>query len=158
MDVDEVTDLDRQLDLLSAELFRLTRLFERTHARKTAQQTDGVERAAYLLLVRLVKDGPQRLSALADAVHSDVSTASRQVAQLVSLGLVERRADPTDGRASLLAATAIGTDKIEARRRARNKEFGELLGEWPEEERQQLRALLGRFNDDFESYFLGGSA
>lgn len=158
MHAGEVTDHDLQLDLLSSELFRLTRLFERAHARKTAQRTDGLERAAYLLLVKLVKDGPQRLSALADAVFSDVSTASRQVAGLVTLGLVERRADPTDGRASLLAATDIGIDKIGTRRRARNKEYAEMLGDWSEEDRNQLRELLGRFNDDFEVHFLGGSA
>ncbi|HEY2203314.1 MAG TPA: MarR family transcriptional regulator [Pseudonocardia sp.] len=144
-----------ELDLLNGELFRLNRLFERAHARHVAQYADGVERAAYLLLVHLVKDGPRRLSALADAVHSDVSTASRQAAQLVRLGLVERRADPNDGRASLLAATERGEENFEIKRRRRNAAFDEMLSGWADEDRTRLRELVGRFNDDFESYYLG---
>ena len=53
----------------------------------------------HFLLVHLVKGGPQRSGALAEAVHSDPSTISRQVAHLVRLGLVERTADPEDREA-----------------------------------------------------------
>jgi DNA-binding MarR family transcriptional regulator len=141
-------------DLLNGELFRLTRLTERVHARHTARQNDGVERAAYLLLVTLVKHGPRRLSVLAEEVHSDASTVSRQVAQLVQLGLVERRPDPTDGRASTLAATEAGERNVECKRRARNKAYAEMLADWTESDRRRLRELLARFNDDFEGFFL----
>jgi DNA-binding MarR family transcriptional regulator len=113
-----------------------------------------VERAAYLLLVMLVKHGPRRLSVLADEVHSDASTVSRQVAQLVHLGLVERRPDPTDGRASTLAATETGEYHVECKRQARNQAYAELLANWTEGDRQRLRELLARFNDDFEGFFL----
>ncbi|HEY4003670.1 MAG TPA: MarR family transcriptional regulator [Pseudonocardia sp.] len=151
MTAGEVTDLDE----LAAELFRLTRLFERAHARNTAQARDGVERAAYLLLAHLVREGPRRLSALADAVHSDVSTVSRQASQLVKLGLVERRPDPSDGRAGLLAATEAGVDVFEAKRHRRNEAFDAMLAGWLSSDRRRLGQLVGRFNDDFESYFLG---
>jgi DNA-binding MarR family transcriptional regulator len=143
-----------EYDLLNTELFRLTRLTERVHARHTARRNDGVERAAYLLLVMLVKHGPRRLSVLADEVHSDASTVSRQVAQLVHLGLVERRPDPTDGRASTLAATETGEHHVECKRQARNQAYAELLANWTEGDRQRLRELLARFNDDFEGFFL----
>ena len=66
---------------------------------------DGVEWAAYGLLFQLVNDGPRRSSALAETACVDPSTVSRQVAQLVKAGLVERQSDPEDGRASLLVAT-----------------------------------------------------
>jgi DNA-binding MarR family transcriptional regulator len=143
-----------EYDLLNGELFRLSRLTERAHARHTARQNDGVERAAYLLLVMLVKHGPRRLSVLAEEVHSDASTVSRQVAQLVRLGLVERRPDPTDGRASTLAATEAGEQNVECKRRARNQAYTELLSNWTEGDRRRLYELLARFNDDFEGYFL----
>ena len=45
--------------------------------------------------------------ALAAAVHSDPSTVSRQVAALVRAGLIERQADPEDGRASVLVPTPV---------------------------------------------------
>src|SRR5262245_11500612 len=68
----------------------------------------GFDRSAFILLKNLIHMGPSRSSALAAAVHSDPSTVSRQVAALVRDGLVERRADQDDGRASLLAATPAG--------------------------------------------------
>ena len=51
-------------------------------------------------------EGPMRAGALAECLQSDPSTVSRQVAALVKDGLLERRADPADGRASLLVLTA----------------------------------------------------
>ena len=153
MATSEYTELDR----LSGELFRLTRLIERVHARYAARWSDGVERAAYLLLVRLVTDGPIRLSALAAAVHSDTSTVSRQVTQLVKLGLVERRADPADGRACLLAATEAGEEHFQVKRRLGNESFEALLDGWSDRDRRRLRELVSRFNDDFEHYHLEDS-
>ena len=73
---------------------------------------DGVEWAAYGLLFQLVNDGPQRSSALAETACVDPSTVSRQVAQLVKAGLVERQSDPEDGRASLLVATERGRARL----------------------------------------------
>jgi DNA-binding MarR family transcriptional regulator len=143
------------LDELGVELFRLTRLVERAHARVTGQERDGVERAAFLLLAQLVRGGPQRLSTLADAVHSDVSTVSRQVAQLIRRGLVERRPDPTDGRAGLFAATEAGVAGLQARRRRRNEAFAEMLRDWSPHDVRRLGELLARFNHDFERHFLG---
>ena len=155
---DNVAECYEDIDLLNGELFRLLRLMERGHARYAAQQPDGLERAAYLLLVHLVKDGPQRLSALAEAVHSDVSTVSRQIAQLVKLGLVERRSDPSDGRASLLAASAQGELTFQAKRQRRNELVAELMIDWSETDRRRLCKLISRFSDDYERFFLGPDA
>lgn len=144
-------------DRLGAELIKLNRLLERAHARFSAQYQDGVERAAFLLLVHLVRTGPQRLSALAEAVHSDVSTVSRQVAQLVGLGLVARRPDPSDGRASLLAATDLGVESYEAKRRRRNANMAGVLAGWTDADRGALVELLARFNVDYENFHLRGT-
>src|SRR4051794_13995999 len=56
-------------------------------------------------MVPLERDGDQRCSALAAQAGVDVSVASRQLATLERSGLVERRPDPQDGRASLLRLT-----------------------------------------------------
>ena len=60
------------------------------------------------LLVKLAQHGPSRASDLAELVCADPSTVSRQVASLVKCGLLERRADPDDGRASILVPTELG--------------------------------------------------
>ena len=55
------------------------------------------------------RPAPLRVSALAEVVHSDVSTVSRQVSTLVDLGFVIRGPDPDDGRAQALTLTDEGT-------------------------------------------------
>ena len=92
------TDELQTADEIGSQLVRLVRLLERVQAQYQAEHPDAVDRATYLLLVHLAKDGARRAGALAEAVHSDPSTVSRQVAHLVQLGLVERVADPADGR------------------------------------------------------------
>jgi DNA-binding MarR family transcriptional regulator len=83
-------------------------------------------------------------------VHSDPSTISRQVAQLVRLGFVERTADPEDGRATLLAATDEGRRVFEENRRIRNERIAEMLADWSVADRRNLAELLDRFSTAFE--------
>lgn len=141
-------------DAVSTQLVRLIRLMDRAHAQYQAECPDAVERATYHLLVHLVKGGPQRSSALAEAVHSDPSTVSRQVGHLVRLGLVERTADPADGRATLLAATDEGRRVFEENRRLRNERVAAMLAGWAPQERAVFAELLGRFAADFERHKL----
>ena len=137
---------------LSEQLVRLIRLLERTHTAATHTRLDGLEKSHYLLLGALVAGGPRRAVTLADAVHSDPSTVSRQVAQLVRLGWVERQADPDDGRAYMLAATPVGVDRFTQLRQRQNSHLVQLLADWPRPDREQLVGLLDRFVTDFEKY------
>jgi DNA-binding MarR family transcriptional regulator len=139
-------------DEIGSQLIRLVRLIERVQAQYQAEHRDAVDRATYLLLVHLVKDGGRRAGSLAEAVHSDPSTVSRQVAQLVRLGLVERVADPADGRATLLVATDEGRRVFDENRQLRNRGIASLMTEWPPEERDTFARLLTRFTDAFESH------
>jgi DNA-binding MarR family transcriptional regulator len=149
--------LDEEFDIadaVSIGLIRIVRLLDRAHAQYQAEHPDAVERATYHLLVHLVKGGPRRSSALAEAVHSDPSTVSRQVAQLVRLGLVERTADPADGRATLLAATPEGRRVFEENRRVRIERVAAMLADWTPDERATFAALLDRFATAFETHKL----
>jgi DNA-binding MarR family transcriptional regulator len=153
-----ITPDDREPDELAcadevgSQLVRLVRLIERVQAQYHSEHADAVDRATYLLLVHLVKDGARRAGALADAVHSDPSTVSRQVAQLVRLGLVERVADPADGRATLLVATDEGRRVFDENRQLRNRGIASLMHEWTADDRATFARLLTRFTDAFESH------
>lgn len=138
-------------DAVSTELIRLVRLLERGRAQYQAEHPDAVERATYLLLVHLVKGGPRRAGALAEAVHSDPSTISRQIGHLVKLGFVLRTADPVDGRATLLAATAEGRRVFEENRRLRNERFAQILADWSAPDRTALAAMLARLAGAIEA-------
>ncbi|MFC0544804.1 MarR family winged helix-turn-helix transcriptional regulator [Kutzneria chonburiensis] len=138
-------------DQLGIQLIRFLRLLERaTH--QFSDKPHGVEKAGYMLMAHLVMNGPKRASALADAVHSDPSTVSRQVAQLVRAGLLERRADPQDGRACLLAATDKGSQLFDDMRAKRSLHLDQMLASWPLDRRQQLVELFDALNTDIENY------
>lgn len=136
-------------DRIGHQLIRLMRLVER---RRTKVGHDGVERAGYVLLARLVLGGPRRSNALAEAVRSDPSTVSRQIAALVRVGLVERRSDPDDGRACLLAATDEGLRVFEAHRDHRNREISTFTADWDPADRVRLATLLQRFVEGLEEH------
>jgi len=137
---------------LAEQLFRLVRLVERHKEHAAASHGEHLERPVYGLLVQLVDQGPKRTTALAEAVYCDVSTVSRQVNQLVQLGLIERQADPADGRASLLVATGKGRTCLAKTRSRRNQRVAELVEGWPVADLDQLAALLDRFNTAIETH------
>ncbi|MFC9433953.1 MarR family winged helix-turn-helix transcriptional regulator [Nocardia sp. NPDC057030] len=138
-------------DRLGAQLVRFMRLINRTKTQLTKHGPDGLERLAYAVLFCLVHDGPQRTGKLAEQLHSEISTISRQTRSLVEHGLIERRADPIDGRACVLAPTAQGTRVFEHNRRQRNLWIAELLADWPAERRSVLIELLDQFNTAIET-------
>lgn len=56
--------------------------------------------------------GPMRISALAALESMGAPAATRVVASLEDLGLFERRADPQDGRASVVVLSALGSSTL----------------------------------------------
>lgn len=110
----------------------------------------GVERSTIMLLKTLVHHGPSRSSELAAAVHSDPSTVSRQVAALVRDGLIERRADPEDGRASVLVHTERGLELLKEQRRRIGLALAQVVRQWDPNDVSHFLELLERFVADHE--------
>jgi DNA-binding MarR family transcriptional regulator len=128
----------------------LMRSFGRAKARFMAEAAHDVEWSAQMLLRHLANEGPMRASALAESLHSDPSTVSRQVAALVRDGLVERRADPEDGRASILVLTGKADDIISEHEDRRLKHFASMLSDWSDRDLHRFAVLLRRFTSDFD--------
>lgn len=128
----------------------LMRSFHRAKARYLAEANQDVEWSAQIVLRLLASEGSMRASAIAGALQSDPSTVSRQVATMVKDGLLERRADPEDGRASILALTSKADAVIAEHERVRLAHFAAMLSDWDERELSQFAALLRRFTEDFE--------
>ena len=77
--------------------------------RLRAQRADrDVSATGIALLSRLYRNGPATPKALADAQGTQPQTLTRVIAALEKLALINRRPDPTDGRAVLLDVTAEG--------------------------------------------------
>jgi DNA-binding MarR family transcriptional regulator len=136
-------------DELGAQLVRFIRMVTKAKPLVTKGR-DGIESAGYAILFHLVNDGPQRTSKLAESLHAEISTISRQSSSLVHHGLVERQADPEDGRACLLAPTAEGFRVFEENRKQRTRWLAGVLTDWPGADRLHLIELLNRLISDIE--------
>ncbi|MBU3066774.1 MarR family winged helix-turn-helix transcriptional regulator [Nocardia sp. NEAU-G5] len=145
------TAVSDDADRLGAQLIRFMRAMNRTKTQLAAHGPDGLDKLAYAVLFCLVHDGPQRTGKLAEQLHAEISTISRQTRSLVTHGMVERRADPVDGRACVLAATEEGVRVFEENRRQRNLWLAGILADWPVGERSALITLLDRLNADIET-------
>lgn len=114
------------------------------------RQHPAVDPSHYPVLFCL-SGSPQRVSAVADSVHSDVSTVSRQVSHLVQHGLIEKIGDPDDGRAQLLSLSRSGTEVIDKLVRGRGQWFGQLLASWTDDDVRAFDAYLVRFGAELEA-------
>lgn len=102
--------------------------------------------ASYLMLAHLAQAGPLRSSAVAELFGIDKGAISRQVQHLVDLGLIERRPDPADGRATLLAPTEDAQTRLADVTRHRRKYLDERLGDWSDDDLSTFVTGLARYN------------
>ncbi|WP_406832971.1 MarR family transcriptional regulator [Pedococcus sp. KACC 23699] len=142
--------LDRETaDRVSLGLVRLMKLLQsmKLHAPRLHPAVDAT---AYPLLFNLLAE-PRRVSALAEVIHSDVSTVSRQVSTLVSHGLLDKVSDPEDGRAQVVRLSDEGTALLRAIQQQRNEWFLELMDDWSPDQASDFAAHLERFGSALES-------
>ncbi len=102
--------------------------------------------SSYLLLGQLAEHGPLRSSTLVDTFGIDKGAVSRQIRQLVELDLVERRPDPEDGRAQLLAVTDAAREAMAEVAGQRRKLLADRLADWTEADLRELVGALARYN------------
>lgn len=93
-------------------------------------------------LATLVTDGPQRAGTLADTEGTSAPAMTRVLKFLEEQQYVVRRPDPSDGRATLLAATPSGETLVRTGRSARLRGLQDRLAALPGDQREQLLAVL----------------
>jgi len=95
----------------------------------------------------------------AQALQLAPNTVSTLVGPLVEAGLLERRADPTDGRAARLQLTSAGAARVRRWRRHRAEVLAHALDTLDAGERAALAAALAplrRLTDNMETVALEG--
>jgi DNA-binding MarR family transcriptional regulator len=103
---------------------------------------------AHLRALRtLSRHGTMRLSELSDRLQIAPRTATEVVDALQGRGLVRRRADPADRRATLVEVTERGADILAEIRAARGTEAGRIFGRLSPADRAELARILGRLRD-----------
>ncbi len=136
----------QSLRQIEHELGVLIRRVRRVVGDRARAVHPDLQPATYLLLTHLDESGPLRASALVDATGVDKGAISRQVQQLVDLGLLTRTQDPDDGRATLLEVTADAHTRLGQVQRERRRRFDRRLGEWSEADLADFATRLADYN------------
>lgn len=139
------------LDEVARELIHLGRAMKGLHEEATREVGLRLEMPALGVLVCVEQGGPSRVSAIADDIHLDLSTVSRQVAALERAGYLARQRDPQDSRASLVELTDTARQAIADVRRARTAAMARRLPGWSERELADFAAALSRFTADLRA-------
>jgi DNA-binding MarR family transcriptional regulator len=128
---------------LRVAIARLGRRLRTTAAGSAA----GLTPTRISVLLTVVREGPVRLSTLADVEGLNPTMLSRAISHLVDAGLLTRTSDDGDRRAAWVRATPDGEELAERMRRERTDALIEALDGLPAADRalldQALPALEG---------------
>ena len=92
----------------------------------------------------LRRHGKIRLSELSEHLHIAPRSTTEVVDALETRGLIQRRPDPGDRRATLVELTKHGASVLDA---IRGTEAGQVFGRLSEAERAQLARILRKLQD-----------
>lgn len=128
-------DTDPDLDRLAQTLREMTLSFVR------ATRSPSMSRTAAATLGRLERHGAARVTDLARAEVATQPAMTGLVQRLEQSGLVARRPDPDDARASLIEITDTGRAALAARRAEQDAVIAGRLGALPPDQLDALRAV-----------------
>jgi len=97
---------------------------------------------------QLAAHGPLRMRDLATSLQLDLSVVSRQVAELVADGHLQRAPDPEDRRACLLSVTAAGQVALDAVVARLTDRFRCSLAGWEAADLLRVARDLRRLSED----------
>ena len=113
-------------------------------ARRLRQEAEaGVTPSMLSALSAAERKGSLTMRDLCRAEHVQPPTMTRIVAALVEAGLVEREADPTDGRVAWVTVTTEGRRLLERSRRRKEAYLAKALGSLEQDELRTLEDAAG---------------
>jgi DNA-binding MarR family transcriptional regulator len=95
----------------ASDAVRLAMAVSRLRSRirtESGMRSTGIPISQLAVLGRIIDEGPTTAAALAAGEHVTQQAIAQSLATLKERGLVEKQADPSDGRKSLVTATAAG--------------------------------------------------
>ncbi len=107
-------------------------------------------RARTKVLRRLCEQGPTRQSVLAADFAQSPHSITDIVDGLERLGLAERRPDPVDRRAKLVAITDAGQTALDVANATWQRLLTEIFGSLTQADRETLLRLLGSLDEAAE--------
>lgn len=117
--------------------------------RVNSELPSELSRTSASILKNLREQGPQRVTVLAVREQVAQPTMSVIIKRLGTRGLVERRVDPDDRRATLVAITPLGLDTLDQRAQLRSRWFANRLAGLEGEERRAVAAAVAKLVETF---------
>lgn len=112
-------------------------------ARILRQQAElGLSPSQITALATIAREGPLTLGALAATEHVTPPSVTKVVERLEELGLIERRADPDDGRRVVVVATAAGSELLAAGRARKDAILAQRIAQLDADQLDRLAAAL----------------
>ncbi len=109
-----------------------------------------IDPAMMFVLHHVQLKGSLRVSALAEGLGVDISTASRQVRQLEAGRFLDRTGDPDDRRAFQVRLTRRGRAALDQAMRARAVVVDRATADWPDNDRAALTTLMTRLAESLD--------
>ncbi|RAS70790.1 DNA-binding MarR family transcriptional regulator [Lentzea atacamensis] len=134
-----------EIDDLTDAVLTASRLLVAVSARSLAAVEETLTLPQLRMLVLLDSRGPMKLTALADLLEVNPSTAKRMIDRLIASGMVEREPNPVTKREVVVVASVEGrrvVHDVTVRRRA---EISAIVARMPEHTRQGLVEALTAF-------------
>ena len=140
--MDDVAAVRRELMVRIGDVLKGIRLF------KALPRQESVPTGTMSVLAAIDRTDTTSGKQLAGECLLDPSTISRSVTALVKAGLVERTADPEDGRASVLAISPRGHEVLDDIVRVYDERLAHALHDWSADDMRTLNHLLKRLSTD----------
>lgn len=153
----EPTD-DEDIDALTTAVLTASRVLVAVAARSLAAAEGAVTLPQFRLLVVLASRGPLKLTAVADHLAVNPSTALRMIERLTNAGMVSSAPNPTARRERIVDLTAQGRQVVDAVTARRHEEIAAVVRQMPADQRTWLVAALRAFADAGEEPPASGAA
>ena len=135
------------VDAVTTAVLTASRLLVAVAARSLAAVEDSVTLPQFRLMVVLANEEPLSVTAVAEQLAVNPSTAMRMIDRLTAAGMLSRRVNPAVRREHLVRLTAAGravVDDVTARRRA---EIARIVARMPPGRRTGLVGALRGFTE-----------
>ena len=121
----------------------IVRTARRLRQEATAAEHDSLSPTLTAALATIERYGPLTPSELAQRERVQRPTATRTIANLEASGLIERTADPADGRACLVSSTSEGRSLLKRLRGRKNAYIAKRLNRLNADEIETLERAAG---------------
>ena len=137
---------DEQIDAVADAVLAASRLLVAVSARSIAAVDESISLAQYRLLV-VLSSGRQKVTALAEALGVNPSSATRAVDRLLDAGLVDRQRNPRSRRETQVSLTTAGRRVVREVTRHRRAEVAAIVGRMPASDQRGLVRALRAFSE-----------